>query len=165
MDTTEVEIGKKNKEKGVEGENVEKEDVEEEDEENIKRRISCHPLYGLLLETHLDCVKVVLGDIDDAKSEGERGNENHVDNRCNVSTVTQSDLDNFMEVYCRTLKKLKNAMEEPVNEMISFFNCMYFELEQLRRPPHEYAVPMIASHSPEAETIETAGESTEFKTF
>ncbi|KAK4842121.1 hypothetical protein QYF36_016063 [Acer negundo] len=29
----------------------------EEDEENLKRRISSHTLYGLLIETHFNCLK------------------------------------------------------------------------------------------------------------
>lgn len=33
-------------------------DVEEEDVETLKRRISSHPLYGLLIQTHLNCLKV-----------------------------------------------------------------------------------------------------------
>lgn len=31
---------------------------EDNDEEEIKRKISCHSLYDLLVETHLDCLKV-----------------------------------------------------------------------------------------------------------
>jgi len=37
------------------------EDDDEEEEKNneiLKRRISSHPLYGLLVEAHLDCLKV-----------------------------------------------------------------------------------------------------------
>lgn len=31
---------------------------EEEEEEILKKRISSHPLYGLLLHSHLNCLKV-----------------------------------------------------------------------------------------------------------
>lgn len=35
--------------------------VEEEEEEQVlKRRIAGHPLYGLLLENHTDCLKVYI---------------------------------------------------------------------------------------------------------
>ena len=36
----------------------EKEKQEENQDESLKTRIASHPLYGLLLETHLDCLKV-----------------------------------------------------------------------------------------------------------
>ena len=32
--------------------------IVEEDEEVQKKRISCHPLLGLLIETHLNCLNV-----------------------------------------------------------------------------------------------------------
>jgi len=35
------------------------EEAEEQNSEILKRRISSHPLYGLLLEAHLDCLKVL----------------------------------------------------------------------------------------------------------
>ena len=38
--------------------NEEEEEEEEENNEILKRRISNHPLYGLLVEAHLDCLKV-----------------------------------------------------------------------------------------------------------
>ena len=36
------------------------EEEEEEERKMLKRRISCHPLYGFLVEAHLDCLKVSL---------------------------------------------------------------------------------------------------------
>lgn len=36
----------------------EEEEEEEKNNEILKRRISSHPLYGLLVEAHLDCLKV-----------------------------------------------------------------------------------------------------------
>ncbi|XP_004301240.1 PREDICTED: uncharacterized protein LOC101314859 [Fragaria vesca subsp. vesca] len=33
------------------------ENQDDDHEENLKTRISSHPLYGLLVETHLDCLK------------------------------------------------------------------------------------------------------------
>ena len=38
----------------------EEEEEEEENNEILKRRISNHPLYGLLVEAHLDCLKVLI---------------------------------------------------------------------------------------------------------
>ncbi|XP_038725538.1 uncharacterized protein LOC120016708 [Tripterygium wilfordii] len=36
---------------------VEKEEEEEAEEEVLKKKISNHPLYGLLVDTHLECLK------------------------------------------------------------------------------------------------------------
>ncbi|KAF2312973.1 hypothetical protein GH714_002361 [Hevea brasiliensis] len=38
---------------------------EEDDDELLERRILGHPLYLLLVETHINCVKVGLGEIRD----------------------------------------------------------------------------------------------------
>lgn len=38
----------------------EKEEEEEDDDELLKTRISAHPLYGRLVENHLNCLKVLL---------------------------------------------------------------------------------------------------------
>jgi len=35
------------------------EEVEEQNNEILKTRISNHPLYGVLLQAHLDCLKVL----------------------------------------------------------------------------------------------------------
>ncbi|KAL5827810.1 hypothetical protein ACOSQ3_019661 [Xanthoceras sorbifolium] len=70
---------------------------DEEDEEILKRRISSHPLYGLLIETHLNCLK---------------------------------------EAYCITLNKLKQAMEEPLQETTSFIDAMYIQLRELSETTH-----------------------------
>ncbi|XP_010271235.1 PREDICTED: homeobox protein knotted-1-like 1 isoform X2 [Nelumbo nucifera] len=64
-----------------------------EDEEVLKRRISCHPLYGLLIETHLDCLKVSLGDIGEAS----RNAFNPDIIKSDSSMSYCSDLDHFME--------------------------------------------------------------------
>lgn len=39
-------------------ENEKPEENQDDDDETLKTRISAHPLYGLLVETHLDCLKV-----------------------------------------------------------------------------------------------------------
>ncbi|KAF2558749.1 hypothetical protein F2Q68_00013416 [Brassica cretica] len=45
-------------------ENNQKTKEEEEENEILKKRISSHPLYGLLLHSHLSCLKVCSGDFD-----------------------------------------------------------------------------------------------------
>ncbi|KAK0574268.1 hypothetical protein LWI29_020720 [Acer saccharum] len=85
--------------KTTENENVGFEDDvdSEDDEENLKRRISSHPLYGLLIETNFNCLK---------------------------------------EAYYITLKKLKAAMEEPLQESTSFIEEMYIQLRELSEATH-----------------------------
>ncbi|XP_010271234.1 PREDICTED: homeobox protein knotted-1-like 6 isoform X1 [Nelumbo nucifera] len=98
-----------------------------EDEEVLKRRISCHPLYGLLIETHLDCLKVSLGDIGEAS----RNAFNPDIIKSDSSMSYCSDLDHFMATYCMALSELKEAMEEPLQETTAFINGMYFQLMDL----------------------------------
>ncbi|XP_006469327.1 homeobox protein knotted-1-like 2 [Citrus sinensis] len=118
-------------------------DVEEEDVETLKRRISSHPLYGLLIQTHLNCLKqnkafeswdhqttrillVSLGEV------GEVGTTDAAN--LNQATIpsSSSELDLFMEAYCAILSKLKEAIEEPVKETESFIDATYVQLRELR---------------------------------
>nr|XP_028947382.1 homeobox protein knotted-1-like 1 [Malus domestica] len=133
-------------------------DIVEEEEEVLKRRIAGHPLYGLLLENHTDCLKlslslslslvahqyrsqycqVGLGEIGDQigdKSTTTTDN-NIVNAKQFIKDATSSDrdssnLDQFMEAYCNGLNKLKEAMADPMKEMTSFITAMYAQLEDL----------------------------------
>ncbi|PSR88108.1 Homeobox protein knotted-1-like [Actinidia chinensis var. chinensis] len=102
----------------------------EEDEEMLKKRITGHPLYGLLLHTHLNCLKVGLGDIGEfditiALDEA----DNH--NKLNATNARSSDLDEFMEFYCMALSKLKEAMEKPLKETETFVDAVHLQLSEL----------------------------------
>ncbi|KAJ4961114.1 hypothetical protein NE237_021024 [Protea cynaroides] len=101
--------------------------VTREDVDILKSRISCHPLYGLLIETHLDCLKASMGDIQGLP----RISPNQANNQINTSMSSCSDLDHFMEMYCTALSELKEAIEEPVQETTDFINGMYFQLMEL----------------------------------
>ncbi|KAK4375780.1 hypothetical protein RND71_006457 [Anisodus tanguticus] len=124
--------------------------VEEDNEEELKRKISCHSLYDLLVETHLDCLKVCLGitEIEKIeKAEAKLSNykkpaishtmdQAKLNNKFSSLTMDQpAELDNFMEAYCATLSKLKEAMEEPHLESIKFINHMYSQLSELMELP------------------------------
>ncbi|EEF34830.1 conserved hypothetical protein [Ricinus communis] len=65
---------------------------EEEEEKEIQKRILGHPLYSLLVETHIDCLK---------------------------------------EAYCVALNKLKEAMEESLQETAKFIKAMYNQLAEI----------------------------------
>ncbi|XP_042479366.1 homeobox protein knotted-1-like 12 isoform X2 [Macadamia integrifolia] len=107
-----------------------------EDDEVLKRRISCHPLYGLLTETHLDCLKASMGDIEGLP----RNSQNQANDKINTSMPSCSELDHFMEMYCVALSDLKEAIKEPVQETTAFIDAMYFQLMELTgmgtHPPH-----------------------------
>ncbi|MCD7453452.1 Fused compound leaf [Datura stramonium] len=130
---------------------------EEEEEEEIKRKISCHSLYDLLVQTHLDCLKVCLGitDIDKIEKAEEksskynkvlisRTNDHQAELNTKFSSLTMdqpAELDNFMEAYCVALSKLKEAMEEPHLESIKFINHMYSQLSELMELPSSASTP------------------------
>ncbi|KAH0976071.1 hypothetical protein GBA52_017970 [Prunus armeniaca] len=112
-----------------------------EDHEILKNRISTHPLYGLLVEAHLDCLKVggISGDLD---LEGDVSRDmKQLDNKYKASENRQSDLDHFMEAYCLALGKLKEAMEEPQQTSMAFISNMHLQLKEL-----------TGSHQPEPAT-------------
>ncbi|CAB4265252.1 unnamed protein product [Prunus armeniaca] len=100
---------------------------EELEQEVLKRRISGHPLYGLLMENHINCLKVGLGE-----NIGEIGVTGTEKDKLKATAIpTSSDLDQFMEAYCDALNKLKEAMEDPIKETTSFITDMYAQLEDL----------------------------------
>ncbi|KAM3705501.1 hypothetical protein ACJW30_03G087900 [Castanea mollissima] len=119
---------------------------QEEDGELFKRMITGHPLYGLLIETHLKCLKVALGD-----QIGDVGETNAVDDQQAYSklkgatTPTSSDLDRFMEAYCMELSRLKEGMEQPIKEAASFINAMNMELKELSGPNNAYPTDLLCT--------------------
>ncbi|XP_044466992.1 homeobox protein knotted-1-like 1 [Mangifera indica] len=111
----------------------EKKEEEEENQNNetLKRRISSHPLYGLLIENHMDCLK--LGSV--LSVESDQDLELHYkqddENKANNSIHNLSELDHFMEAYCFALSKLKEAMEEPQQETLAFLDAMHSQLTEV----------------------------------
>ncbi|CAJ1952125.1 unnamed protein product [Sphenostylis stenocarpa] len=128
----------------------EEDDDDEEEEENneiLKRRISSHPLYGLLVETHLDCLKV--GDISNLEREL-KIDQMQATEKQNLGMFSQSELDLFMEAYCLALGKLKEAMVEPQQKSMAFINNMHSQLREMTKPtlpapPPEPAPPPASS--------------------
>ncbi|CAG7868926.1 unnamed protein product [Brassica rapa] len=111
-----------------------KEEEEEEENEILKKRISSHPLYGLLLHSHLSCLKVCSGDFDLPEM------INTVDDLALTKLSLHSDsppdatspeLDQFMEAYCLTLRELKEAMEKPLIETHRFMDAVYNQLNDI----------------------------------
>ncbi|KAK3001150.1 hypothetical protein RJ639_022141 [Escallonia herrerae] len=115
----------------MEGSSAENENVRfagEETEEKLKMIIKSHPLYGLLVETHLQCLKVGLGEDEEA---GVTTAFTQADKQVNCNTAKSSELDNFMEDYCTALNKLKEGMVQPLQETTSFINNMYVQLSEI----------------------------------
>ncbi|XP_038896017.1 homeobox protein knotted-1-like 2 [Benincasa hispida] len=107
--------------KGLEDENEEEGGWEGE---MLRTKISNHPLYSLLVETHLNCLKV--GGIDATDLIKQQDNKI----RC-FNPLNQSELDRFMETYCFALSKLKEAMEESQLKSMAFINSMHWQLRDL----------------------------------
>ncbi|XP_011003758.1 PREDICTED: homeobox protein knotted-1-like 12 [Populus euphratica] len=104
--------------------------VDTAEAEALKKRISSHPLYGLLVQTHIDCLKVGTGgDVDRIL----RVRPTLSCQFPNPSSLSQPELDSFMEAYCFALSKLKEAMEEPQQETVAFINSMHLQLKELSR--------------------------------
>ncbi|KAG6753811.1 hypothetical protein POTOM_041810 [Populus tomentosa] len=95
--------------------------VDTAEAEALKKRISSHPLYGLLVGT--------IGDVDRIP----RVRPNLSCQFPNPSSLSQPELDSFMEAYCFALSKLKEAMEEPQQETVAFINSMHLQLKELTR--------------------------------
>ncbi|CAL0332575.1 unnamed protein product [Lupinus luteus] len=114
-----------------EEEELEQEGDQEEEENNeiLKRRISNHPLYGLLVETHLECLKV--SDISNLDSVLKIDHQMQAMNKQKLGMFSQSELDLFMEAYCMALGQLKEAMEEPQHKSMAFINNMHSQLRDL----------------------------------
>ncbi|CAH8353889.1 unnamed protein product [Eruca vesicaria subsp. sativa] len=108
--------------------------TKEDEEENLKKRISSHPLYGLLLHSHLSCLKVCSGDFDSPEIMNTTDDlaltklSLHSDS---PPDATSSELDQFMEAYCLTLRELKEAMEKPLIETHSFMDAVYNQLNDI----------------------------------
>ncbi|KAJ4713586.1 Homeobox protein knotted-1-like 1 [Melia azedarach] len=106
----------------------------EEEIEILKRRISSHPLYGLLLENHMDCLKVT----SILNEEGDQGMNIEDKQRykkpsssMHSSSELDLDLDQFMEAYCWALRELKEAIKEPQQETLEFIDKMHSQLTEL----------------------------------
>ncbi|KAF1001977.1 uncharacterized protein LOC141702738 [Apium graveolens] len=96
----------------------------EEETETLKNRIRGHDLFRLLLEKHMECLKVSLGGKGDIGTTFEAADNTE----CNHNSQLSSDLDELMELHCMALGKLKKDMEIELQETMSFINDMYLQL-------------------------------------
>ncbi|CAK7324882.1 unnamed protein product [Dovyalis caffra] len=67
-------------------------------DEALKKRISSHPLYGLLVQTHIDCLEVGnIGDVDQSPS-ARLKLPCQITNASSLSQPEEPELDRFMSV-------------------------------------------------------------------
>ncbi|KAE9600228.1 hypothetical protein Lalb_Chr14g0370701 [Lupinus albus] len=102
---------------------------DQESNDILKRRISSHPLYGLLVEAHLECLKV--GEISNLDSVLKIDHQMQSMKKQNLGMFSQTELDLFMEAYCMSLGQLKEAIEEPQKKSMAFINNMHSQLREL----------------------------------
>ncbi|KAG2377171.1 hypothetical protein LR48_Vigan06g137900 [Vigna angularis] len=117
------------REKGVVVEGSENIAGGKENEEVLKKIIATHPLYEVLIQSHINCLKVGLSDaevFDDDELKKLMNSKSKLAPGANTS-----ELDHFMEAYCMALSKLKEAIEEPTKETNAFIRATYHELKQL----------------------------------
>ncbi|CAK8570446.1 unnamed protein product [Lathyrus sativus] len=118
---------------------VEESDVEKEKEnhqEALKKIIASHPLFEVLIESHINCFKV--GSEDAGEFDIKRDAWKKLVNTESKETTSPntSELDHFMEAYCMALGKLKEVIEEPAKEANAFINATYIQLKELDEGNH-----------------------------
>ncbi|KAK7308644.1 hypothetical protein VNO77_42264 [Canavalia gladiata] len=115
---------------------VQRSDEEKENEEVLKKIIASHPLYKVLIESHINCLKVGFGEAGEFNATNEAWKKLVNLKSKATSSSNTSELDDFMEAYCIALSKLKEAIEEPTKETIAFIRATYLQLNELNEPNH-----------------------------
>ncbi|CAA6659378.1 unnamed protein product [Spirodela intermedia] len=96
------------------------------EEEEIKKKISCHPMFAVSKATHLHCLKICSGDQEAASSDldqlqGPRAKQ----------PANPSDLDLFMEAHAAALVALAREIEKPMKEAAAFTELVYRHLQSV----------------------------------
>ncbi|KAK7407703.1 hypothetical protein VNO78_09723 [Psophocarpus tetragonolobus] len=115
--------------KGVQGSVVEK-----ENEDVLKKIISTHPLYEVLIQTHINCLKVGFAGTEEFDATSDAWKKLINSKSKATPCPNTSELDHFMEAYCMALRKLKEAIEEPTKETNAFIRATYLQLSELNDP-------------------------------
>ncbi|KAK4280659.1 hypothetical protein QN277_012255 [Acacia crassicarpa] len=118
-----------------------------EREDVLKRRISSHPLYELLVQAHLQCLKA--GEMSNLEID-----QKLIVNSQSLDKFSEPELDLFMEEYCMALGKLKETIEEPQQKVMAFINNMHSQLKELsvknnlpsHQPPDDASHPTTSAH-------------------
>ncbi|QCD89454.1 KNOX2 protein [Vigna unguiculata] len=105
-----------------------------QNEEVLKNIIATHPLYEVLIQSHINCLKVGLSEAEEFDDDALKKLVNSKSKA--TAGANTSELDQFMEAYCMALSKLKEAIEEPTKETNAFIRATYHELKQLEEVKH-----------------------------
>ncbi|KAJ1418360.1 hypothetical protein SESBI_15860 [Sesbania bispinosa] len=119
-------IGENGRRKEAEGS-----DAEKQDEEVLKKIIASHPLYEVLIESHINCLKVGSEEAEGFDITNDAWKKLVNSKFKSTTNPNTSELDHFMEAYCVALSKLKEAIEEPTKEAKAFINATYAQLKEL----------------------------------
>ncbi|XP_028767093.1 protein KNATM-like [Neltuma alba] len=108
-------------------------DKDTDEQLRLKKMIASHPLYGILIQSHFNCLKVGLGETAefDTAKDAVKQSVNSKPRSHHTTSPSSSELDHFMEAYCVALSKLKEAIEEPTRETKAFISGMYIDLKDL----------------------------------
>ncbi|KAJ4889973.1 hypothetical protein Rs2_29721 [Raphanus sativus] len=112
--------------------------ITKKEDEILKKEISSHPLYGLLLQSHLSCLKVCSCDFDLPEITNTADDLDLTKLSLDPDSsfeATSPELDHFMEAYCSTLRELKVAMEKPLIEAHRFGDEVYTQLNDILSSP------------------------------
>ncbi|KAI5665212.1 hypothetical protein M9H77_24535 [Catharanthus roseus] len=109
---------------------------EQADQEEMKEKISCHPLYPKLLHSHIHCHKVgappeIANLLDQILKENDVARNTTVSDHCFPGAAQDPELDEFMENYCNVLNNYKLELERPFNEATTFLNNIESQLTNL----------------------------------
>ncbi|KAL5070962.1 hypothetical protein RYX36_021849 [Vicia faba] len=113
---------------------IEENDVgkeKENDEEAIKKIIASHPLFEVLIESHINCLKVGSEDAGEFDIKPDAWKKLVNTKSKETTSPNTSEIDHFMEAYCMALDKLKELIEEPTKEANAFINSAYIQLKEL----------------------------------
>ncbi|KAJ0980367.1 hypothetical protein J5N97_008622 [Dioscorea zingiberensis] len=122
------------------------------DADAIKAKIISHPQYSALLSAYLDCQKV--GAPPEMVAKMEERQRAVASCRHDTATITDPELDQFMEAYCDMLGKYRDEISRPIQEAMDFLKRAESQLSSISNG----AVSRIFSHDDKCEGVGSSEE-------
>ncbi|XP_039139985.1 homeobox protein knotted-1-like 12 isoform X1 [Dioscorea cayenensis subsp. rotundata] len=97
----------------------------------IKAKIISHPQYSALLSAYLDCQKVGAPADIVAKMEEKLRTVSSCRHDTSTPTISDPELDQFMEAYCDMLGKYKDEISRPIQEAMDFLKRAESQLNSI----------------------------------
>ncbi|KEH40652.1 protein KNATM [Medicago truncatula] len=104
---------------------------ESENEEVLKKIIASHPLFEVLIESHINCLKVGSEDAGELDITSDAWKKLVNTKSKTTTSPNNSELDHFMEAFCMALSNLKEVIDEPTKEAKAFIDATYIQLQEL----------------------------------